>query len=246
MSLTYNLFKTHALAALESNDSAAALQIVNDPVGRDLTGTEVDQLRVWPWFRDQVGNEAAIVVRSTVEAIIAAKPANPATDPTAYAFAVNAQSLLTRLDGVGISPCDSELRRALTTIIQTSSDQPVIEAFTDVLMLGYQSLSEALLQRVATAEDFEEARQQHQAAQVAIEPADFDRTQLVLSVNRRHDERTTVSCRSTPVAIVDGVAVKGEAVGFDSSQKDLKPAQQQLVDSVLAAVTVYVEGVQNG
>lgn len=186
MSLTYNLFKTHALAALEANDSAAALQIVNDPIGRDLTETEVDQLRVWPWFRDAVGDEKAIIVRSAVEQIIAAKPADPATNPTAYAFAVNAQSLLTRLDGVGLSPCDSELRRALATIIQVSTDQAVIDAFTKVLHLGYQSHAQKMLGQDATESDFANARQVYIQRQTETEQSNREES-LISELNSYAD-----------------------------------------------------------
>lgn len=156
MSQSYNLFKSYAAAALASNDSAAALALVNDPEGVDLAGTEHDQLRKWSWFRDQVGNEAAITVRATVEAIIANKPANPADDPTAYAFAVNAQAILAQLDTVGISPCDEELRRALRTIVEINP--AVADAFKNALRTGYQSPAQSVLGRDATAEDFSEAR----------------------------------------------------------------------------------------
>jgi len=127
MSQAYNLFKTHASTALADNNSAAALEIVNDPEGIDLAGTAADQPRTWAWFRDQVGNADAITVRATVETIVKAKPANPVADPTAYAFGVNAAAILAQLDTVGISPCDSELRLALRTIIEINP--PVADAF---------------------------------------------------------------------------------------------------------------------
>jgi len=156
MSQAYNLFKTHAATALANNESAAALDLLNDPEGVDLAGTAADQPRKWAWFRDQVGNEAAITVRATVEAIVAAKPVNPATDPTAYAFGVNAQAILAQLDTIGISPCDAELRRALRTIIEIN---PVVaDAFKAALRTGYQSPAQSVLGRDATAADFTEAR----------------------------------------------------------------------------------------
>lgn len=102
------------------------------------------------------------------------------------------------------------------------------------------------LESLPTTDQIASVITQHQAEQAAIDSANFSRNQLALSVNRRYDGRVTVSCRSVPVAIVAGVAVKGDAVGFDSSQQNLTPAQQQLIDSVLSAVTVYVEAVQNG
>lgn len=156
MSQAYSLFKIHTATALEANNSAAALEIVNNPEGVDLAGTAADIPRKWAWFRDQVGNEAAITVRATVEQIVTAKPADPATDPTAYAFAVNAAAILAQLDTVGISPCDSELRLALRTVIQ--ANPAVATAFTKALLTGYQSPAQSVLGRDATAEDFAEAR----------------------------------------------------------------------------------------
>ena len=156
MSQAYNLFKTHASTALADNNSAAALEIVNDPEGIDLAGTAVDHPRTWAWFRDQVGNADAVTVRATVEAIVSAKPANPVADPTAYAFGVNAAAILAQLDTVGISPCDSELRLALRTIIEINP--PVADAFAKALHLGYQSHASKVLGREATDADFQSAR----------------------------------------------------------------------------------------
>lgn len=157
MSQAYNLCKTHAATALANNNSAAALDLVNNPEGVDLAGTATDQPRKWAWFRDQVGNEAAITVRATVEAIIASKPADPTTDPTAYAFSVNAHAILAQLDTVGISPCDAELRLALRTIINVNPT--VADAFAKALHLGYQSHAVRTLGRFATDADFQAARQ---------------------------------------------------------------------------------------
>ena len=42
MSQSYNLFKNYASTSLANNDSAAALDLVNDPEGVDLAGTAAD------------------------------------------------------------------------------------------------------------------------------------------------------------------------------------------------------------
>jgi len=175
VSQAYKLFHKHALTALKANDSAAALQIVNDPIGHDLKGTDFDQPRVWFWFRDTVGEQHAILVRMTVEEIIRSKDFS---NPQAYAFAVNAESILARLDTVGISPCDPELRRAITTIIQTSSNQDVINAFSEVLHLGYQSRATRVFGRPATEADFEAAYAVH--SQRVAETARSNREESVI------------------------------------------------------------------
>jgi len=244
MNAAYSLFSTHAPAELQAGDTAAALARVNYPIGLDLQGTEHDTPQIWPWFRNAVGDAKALRVRAAVEKIVAQKPAeldeDDAANQQAYAFATNAQSLLARLDGVGVSPCDEELRRALTTIIQISDDQPTIEAFTDVLQLGYQSKAQSVLGRDATADDFVEATEQAAIAQQADRGIDYDKKALQLSVNLTADGRENVSCRVTPAAIVNGQQVKAEAVAF-SNHTPLNVKQQALIDTVLTAVRNYLE-----
>lgn len=168
MSLTYNLFKTYAAAALDSNDSATALDLVNNPEGIDLAGTAADQPLSWDEYRGLIGNELAIVARTTIEGIAATKP-DPTAQPEQYVFASNAVDALAKLSANGISPCDDRWRLSMRVIIDsadqlaptTEGQASIVKAFTTVLHLGYQSHADRMFGRLATEADFEAARAVH-------------------------------------------------------------------------------------
>lgn len=247
MSQVYDLFKVYALAALEANDSTAALNIVNDPEGVDLVGTDFDKSLSWDEFRGRIGNGLAIVARSTIEGIASASP-NPVTQPDEYIFSSNAKDALVALGAVGISPCDVRWReniRAIVAAVSTLSDDAeqqaaIVEAFTAVLRVGYRSPAQFVLGRDATVEDFEEARVELAVDQQVGQGVEYNLRALQLSVNFTADGRKNVSCRVTPVAIVNGSQVKGDATAF-SNQTPVNAKQQALIDAVLTAVDSYLE-----